>query len=148
MQRIRSCIIVVGIVGTVAGVLLAIVAFATGEWRFFYDAKVAQFYTCGGRDPTTGLPMKPVTAFPMGAEQIYACGYLETSSWVRLGFVVFSDGHFVRTIYDKKFDQGYFVEPVCPSSPCTLTPGFYRIDIERARNVLGSTWFTVTEEKP
>ncbi len=148
MQRIRSCIIVVGIAGTVAGAILAITAFATGEWRFFYDAKVTQFFTCAGQDPSTGLPMKAVTIFPMDAEQIYACGYLETSSWVRLGFVVFSDDHFVHTIYDKKFDQGYFVEPVCPSSPCTFVPGLYRIDVERARNVLGSTEFIVTTEKP
>jgi hypothetical protein len=54
--------------------LLVIALFAIGELEPLHGAQVTQFFTCTGWDPSTGLPMEPVTTFPMNTEQIYACG--------------------------------------------------------------------------
>ena len=63
MRRLRGCVVISAIAGAVLGVLLLIVLFATGEMRFSYDAQVTQFFTCQGRDPSTGMPKQPIT-FP------------------------------------------------------------------------------------
>ena len=79
----------------------------------------------------------------------YACGYLETSSAVRLGFLLFFKNQYVRTfVADKKFDQGYFAEPLRLDKDERLKPGPYRVDIYLHRNKLGSTEFVVTAGEP
>jgi hypothetical protein len=131
------------------GLLLVIVLFAVGEFRLFYDAKVTRLLLCHGGDPSTGLPMESAVSFPADTDQLYACGYLETSSPVRLGFLLFFENQYVRTfVADRKFDQGYFVESLCLDKDERLKPGLYRVDIYLYRNKLGSTEFFVTAGEP
>jgi hypothetical protein len=128
------------------GLLLVIVLFAAGEFQLFYDAKVTELFICGGSDPATGVPMASATSFPADTDQLYACGYLKTSSPVRLGFLLFFENQYVRTfVADRKFDQGYFVESLRLDQDDRLKPGLYRVDIYLYRNKLGSTEFAVTE---
>lgn len=149
MKKIRNVIFAVGVVGSLAGVIAALVLLAIGEWQFSYDAKITQLYVCNGVDPLTGLLQKPLVTSPVGTEQIYACGYLETSSPVRLGFLLFFENRYMCTfVADQKFDQGHFVKPLCVLNGDMLKPGLYRIDIYRGRNRLGSAEFKVTTKEP
>src|SRR5690606_32519536 len=126
-----------------------IVLLAVGESQLFYDAKVTQLFICSGLDPTTGHPTQSLTSFPVDTSQLYACGYLETSSPVPLGFLLFFENQYVRTfVADRKFDQGYFVESLCLDKNESLKPGLYRVDIYLHRIKLGSTEFVVTAGEP
>jgi hypothetical protein len=148
MKKIRRiCLIVIGIwvsIGTIAAAGL----FVTGEWRLFHDDKIEQLFTCNGPDPLTGLPTQPVVTFPDDTVQLHTCGYLETSSPVRLSFLLFYEDEFIgRFVWGKKFEQGFFFEPISFQGDGHPKPGLYRIEVHRGRNRRGSTEFVVTTSK-
>lgn len=131
------------------GLILLTVLLAARELSLFNDAKVTHLFICSGSEPTTRLPVEPATSFPADTVQLCACGYLETSSPVRLGFLLFRENQYARTfVADRKFDQGHFEEPILLKKNERLEPGLYRVDIYLHRNKLGSAEFVVTAGEP
>ena len=145
MKKIRNACLVVGAAASFGGLVIALTLLATGEWRISYEAKVRELFVCEGLNPSNKLPTEPSVTFPTDIDRIWACGYLETNSPIRLGFLLFFEDEYVCTfVADRQFGQGYFVEPLCFEGDYTIQPGVYRIDIYYARNRLGSTEFVVS----
>jgi hypothetical protein len=131
---------------SLVGLLLVVVLFAVGEFRFFYDARITQLFICDGPNATTDLPMPPIATFSADEKQLYVCGYLQTSSPVRLDFLLFYEDRSVGWFaLDRKHGQGYFFEPLPYDRDHQPKPGIHRVDVYRARSKLGSTEFIVTE---
>jgi hypothetical protein len=93
----RTFIIIIG-VGMFLAVVIAEVRYATGEGRFFYQAKFTGFSVCRGPDPTTGFPQESVNRLRSSAETIYACGHLQAFGFEPLHFLL---------LYEKK-PTGWF----------------------------------------
>lgn len=149
MEKIRNSIIAIGITGSVVGAIITIVLFAIGEWRVSYDAKVTLLSACNAMGPLTDPSKEPLLTLPVDTDQIYACGHLETSTPIRLAFLLFFEDQYLCTfVADQRFEQGYFLEPLCLPHDDKSKPGLYRIVIYHGRNRLGLAEFKLTAKEP
>ena len=137
----RTLIIIIG-VGVFLAVVIAAVRLATGEERFFYQAKVTEFAVCRGPAPTTGLPQESLTSLHPTEEAIYACGHLQAFGFEPLYFLLFYEGK-ATGWFDptKDYRTGYVFREI-PRS-WWQEPGNYRLEVRLNRHKLASTEFTV-----
>ena len=147
-KRIKGLWIAFVVTVTLIMSLVFILLFAFGEIRLFYDAKVTEIFICDGLDPVTGLPTPPTNAFRSDTKQRFVCGYLQTSSPVRLDLLLFYEDKPVEWFaLNQKYRQGYFFEPLPHDKGHELQSGIYRVDVYRARHKLASTEFVVTAKE-
>jgi hypothetical protein len=142
VPNFRKTFVIIISVGISLAVVIAVVRFATGEGRFFYQAKFAEFYVCAGPEPATGLPQEPVTSLPAAAKTIYACGHLQADGSVPLHFMLFHEGRSTGWFDPtEKYQTGYVFRAI-PQS-WWQEPGSYRIEAWLNRHKLASSEFTV-----
>lgn len=142
MTTFRKTFIITITMGMLLVAVIAVVRLATGEGKFFYQARFSQFFVCRGPDPVTGLPQEPESRFPPTVETINACGYLEADGSVPVHFLLFFEGNptewFAPT---ESYQTGYVFREVPPF--WWSKPGNYRVEAWLNRHKLASSEFTI-----
>ena len=146
IKNFKKIFIIVWVVFVLCFVIISVIAYVNGEWRFDYNVSMENVSIYDGSDLNNGLSKPSIEILTNEMENVYIYGYLYTGTDIDVRIQVYlykedEDRPVAKNSLGEKYYTGdfyYFLQ-----QEIIQEPGFYRVDIYFGRNIIASKKFEV-----